>query len=105
MLVVDAGTSKRAMLGDILANMGAANGWSGIVINGLIRDSAEINAMPIGVRALGTIPVRSDRNGQGEIDVPVSFAGIDFLPGEYLYADEDRILVSRERLTLEESTG
>ena len=104
-LVVDAGGSSRAMLGDMLAQMAVDNGWSGAVINGLIRDSAEINTMPIGVRAMGTIPLRSNRDGRGESDVPVTFAGIRFTPGDYLYADEDGILVSSKPLTLPDDSG
>ena len=100
-LVVDAGGSRRcAMLGDILAQMAIDNGWVGGVFYGLIRDSAEINAMPIGVKALGTIPVRSIKEEQGKVDVTVRFAGVTFTPGDYLYADEDGILVSNQPLSL-----
>ncbi|MCY3770330.1 MAG: ribonuclease E activity regulator RraA [Gammaproteobacteria bacterium] len=100
-LVVDAGGSRRcAMLGDNLARMGLDNGWTGAVFNGLIRDSAEIGTMPFGVKALGTIPKRSQKEGVGKVDVPVSFAGVTFEPGDYLYADEDGIIVSSEPLAL-----
>ncbi|NKB62425.1 MAG: ribonuclease E activity regulator RraA [Gammaproteobacteria bacterium] len=98
-LVVDAGASKRcAMLGDVLAQMGVDNGWSGVVMNGLIRDSADINQMPIGVRALGTFPLKSQKEGKGEIDVIVHFAGAFFETGHFLYADEDGIIVSKNKL-------
>ena len=102
-LVMDAGGSRRcAMLGDILAQMGVDNGWVGVVINGLIRDSAEINAMPIGVKALGTIPIRSQKEGVGKKDVTITFAGVTFTPGEFIYADEDGVIVSDTELSLPE---
>jgi len=100
-LVVDAGGSRRcAMLGDMLARMGADNGWAGGIFYGLIRDSAEINRMPFGVQALGVIPVRSVKEGIGKQDVPVKFAGVTFTPGEHVYADEDGIIVSATPLQL-----
>ena len=100
-LVVDAGGSQRcAMLGDVLARMGVDNGWAGAIFYGSIRDSAEINNMPFAVKALGVIPVRSAKEGLGKQDVPVRFAGVTFTPGEYVYADEDGIIVSATRLQL-----
>ncbi len=100
-LVVDAGGSRWcAMLGDNLARMGLDNGWAGAVFNGLIRDSVEISTLPFGVRALGTIPRRSRKEGVGKVDVPVSFAGVTFHPGDYLYADEDGMIVSGKPLVL-----
>ena len=105
-LVVDGdGATDRAMLGDRLAAMAVDNGWSGIILNAVIRDSGEINAMPIGVRALGTSPLKSACDGAGEIDVAVQFAGVTFRPGDYAYADEDGILVSRSALSLAETAG
>jgi len=98
-LVVDAGGSLRcAMLGDLLAAKAAANGWSGILMNGLIRDSVEIAQMDLGVMALGTYPLKSVKRGLGERDVVVRFAGVNFVPGEYLYADEDGIVCSASAL-------
>lgn len=92
-LVVDAGGSKRcAMLGDLLAAKAEARGWSGVLMYGLIRDSADIAGMDLGVKALGTHPLKSVKNGVGERDVVVRFAGVTFVPGEYLYADEDGIV-------------
>lgn len=94
-LVVDAGGSLRcAMLGDLLAAKAVDNGWSGVVMNGLIRDSADIAQMDLGVKALGTHPLKSVKKGVGERDVPVRFAGVNFVPGAYLYADEDGIVSS-----------
>jgi len=100
-LVVDAGGSRRcAMLGDLLAAKAVENGWSGVLMYGLIRDSADIAGMDLGVMALGTIPLKSVKKGVGERDVPVRFAGVVFRPGEYLYADEDGIVCSAAELAL-----
>jgi len=98
-LVVDAGGSKRcAMLGDMLAAKAAAKGWSGVLMYGLIRDSVDIAQMHLGVKALGTCPLKSVKKGIGERDVVVRFSGVTFVPGEYLYADEDGIVCSATAL-------
>lgn len=98
-LVVDAAASLRcAMIGDRLAKLGLDNGWVGAIVNGAIRDAADIDTMPFGVRALGTCPLKSGREGRGEVEVPVYFAGVAFVPGEYLYADADAVLVSEQPL-------
>lgn len=98
-LVIDAGASLRcAMLGDILAKKAADNGWAGIIMNGLIRDSVDIAGMNLGVKALGTYPLKSVKRDLGVHDVPVSFAGVRFVPGDYIYADEDGIICSTEAL-------
>jgi regulator of ribonuclease activity A len=94
-IVVDgAGSTERALMGDMLAARGAANGWSGVVINGAIRDSAEIAEIDIGVKALGTNPAKSTKAGEGAVDVPVEFGGVRFEPGAWIYCDEDGILVA-----------
>ena len=98
-IVVDGGGSMRcALLGDILADKAVSNGWGGLVINGCIRDSADIARMDIGIRALGTHPLKSVKKGIGEANVPVSFSSVLFKPGNYLYADEDGIILAREPL-------
>jgi regulator of ribonuclease activity A len=98
-LVVDAGGSLRcAMLGDLLAAKAVKNGWSGVLMNGMIRDSAEIAQMDLGVQALGTHPLKSVKHGVGERDVLVRFAGVTFVPGHYVYADEDGIVCSESAL-------
>jgi len=98
-LVVDAGGSRRcAMLGDQLAELAVKNGWAGVVMWGLIRDSAVIAEMALGVKALGTIPVKSVKRGEGQLDVPVTFAGVTFEPGNWLYADADGIVVATSKL-------
>ena len=98
-LVVDAGGSMRcAMLGDMLAAKAVENGWAGVILYGLIRDSADIGEMDLGVRALGTHPLKSVKRGIGERDVPVKFAGVQFVPGSHVYVDEDGIVCSDESL-------
>ncbi|MCB1754774.1 MAG: ribonuclease E activity regulator RraA [Gammaproteobacteria bacterium] len=98
-LVVDGGGSMRcALLGGNLAAQAAKNGWAGIVIYGCIRDSEEIGAEALGVKALGTHPKKTPKNGVGEEDVVVHFADVTFTPGHYLYADEDGLLVSAKKL-------
>ncbi len=94
-LVVDGGGSLRcALLGDRLAALARDNDWAGVVVNGCIRDSAEIDEMEIGVRAIATHPRKSVKRGEGERDVPVALAGVRIAPGEYLYADFDGVIVS-----------
>jgi len=98
-LVVDGGGSTRcAMVGDILAQMGADNGWSGIIVYGCIRDSGVIATIDIGVKAVGTMPIKSVKKGEGDIDIKVHFADVDFIPGHYVYADEDGIILSAKPL-------
>jgi regulator of ribonuclease activity A len=96
-LVVDGGASMNfALLGDMLAEMAANNGWSGVIINGCIRDTAVIAGINIGVRALDTHPRKSVKRGVGERDLVVRFSGINFTPGEFVYVDEDGILVTAQ---------
>jgi regulator of ribonuclease activity A len=98
-LVIDGGGSNRcALVGDQLALLGTKNGWAGIVVYGCIRDSKPIGAMDIGLAALGTNPLKSIKKGVGERDLAVTFGGVTFTPGEYLYADEDGVIVSSEPL-------
>jgi len=98
-LVVDGGGSTRcAMVGDILAQMGTDNGWSGIIVYGCIRDSGVIATISIGVKAIDTMPIKSVKKGEGEIDIAVHFADVDFIPGQYVYADEDGIILSAKAL-------
>ena len=94
-LVVDGGGSRRrALFGDRLGAAAVKNGWVGVIVYGCIRDSAELGRMELGIRALGTMPLRSEKRGEGERDVPVRFAGVTFRPGEYAYVDEDGVVVS-----------
>lgn len=100
-LVVDGGGSmRRAMLGDMLAEKASKNGWEGIVIYGCIRDVNAIGQTDIGVQALGTHPMKTEKRGLGDLNVDVSFGGVTFHPGDYLYADNNGILISGQKLEL-----
>ncbi len=99
-LVIDGGASlKCALLGDMLAELGKDNDWAGIIVYGCIRDSAVIANIAIGIKALNTNPRKSVKKEAGERDVSVSFADVIISPGDYIYADEDGIIISSERLT------
>ncbi|HVL77649.1 MAG TPA: ribonuclease E activity regulator RraA [Noviherbaspirillum sp.] len=98
-LVVDGGGSLRcALVGGNLGALAEKNGWAGIIVNGCIRDSDEINACDIGVRALATHPQRSVRKGVGERELRVLIAGTAVYPGDWIYADADGVLISRQAL-------
>ncbi|NKB36631.1 MAG: ribonuclease E activity regulator RraA [Gammaproteobacteria bacterium] len=98
-LVVDGGGSLRcALLGDMLAQLGVDNGWAGILVYGCIRDAAVIATMEIGVKALNSNPRKSVKKGFGERDIVVDFANVKFVPGAYLYADADGVLLANEKL-------
>lgn len=98
-LVIDGGGSLRcALVGDQLAILAQKNGWEGVVVYGCIRDSGDINGIDIGVRALNTHPQKSIKKGIGDRDIPVTFGGVTFCPGEFIYVDEDGILVSDKPL-------
>jgi regulator of ribonuclease activity A len=94
-LVVDGGGSVRcALVGGRLAALAHEHGWSGIVINGCIRDSAELADIAVGIKALHAVPLRSGKTGTGQRGIPVSFGGVTFVPGAHLYADRDGVLVA-----------
>jgi regulator of ribonuclease activity A len=98
-LVIDGAASLRcALVGDVIAGLGQKNGWAGLVIWGAVRDTVELAKLDIGIKALGSNPWRSSKNGTGQVDVPVSFGGVEFRPGYWLYSDEDGILVSSRKL-------
>jgi len=99
-LVVDGGGSlRRAMLGDVLAEKAAKNGWQGIIIYGCIRDVNAIGEIDLGVQSLATHPMKTDKRGLGDLNVPVTFGGTTIKPGDYLYADNNGVLVSDKELT------
>lgn len=98
-LVIDGGGSLRcALVGDQLAILAHKNGWEGAVVYGCIRDSGDINGIDIGVRALNTHPQKTVKKGIGDRNLALTFGGVTFHPGEYLYADEDGVLVSTKPL-------
>ena len=94
-LVIDGGGSlRRALVGDQLAALGVANGWAGVIVYGCIRDSRAVAEMDIGMFAIDTHPMKTVKKNVGETDIPVNFGGVTFVPGEWLYADEDGVIVS-----------
>ena len=98
-LVIDGGGSmRRALLGDMLAAKAAENAWNGILINGCIRDSLEMSNMNLGIMALGTHPLKTVKAGIGQTNVPVSFSGLNFSPADFIYIDEDGIIISEKPL-------
>ncbi|GGY64277.1 ribonuclease E activity regulator RraA [Marinobacter zhanjiangensis] len=98
-MVVDGGGSKRAaLLGDMLAEKAADNGWAGLIIYGCIRDVDVIRKTELGVQALGTHPRKTDKKGIGDLNVPVTFGGVTFKPGQYVYSDNNGIVVSEKKL-------
>jgi regulator of ribonuclease activity A len=98
-LAIDGGGSLRcALVGDQLAQLAAGNGWAGIVVYGCIRDSLAIARMGIGMLALATHPLKTVKRNVGEADIPVTIGGVTFVPGQYLYADADGIIVSTTSL-------
>lgn len=98
-LVVDGGASRNcALLGDRLAGIAVRRGLAGIIVHGCIRDTADIDQMEVGVLALGSNPLRSNKAGEGEKDIMLNFGEITWHPGHYVYADEDGIIVSAKKL-------
>lgn len=98
LVVEGAGSLRCALLGDQLAEMAVRNTWAGVIVHGCIRDSLAIGALDLGVMALATHPQKSVKRNVGEIDVAVSFGGVRVLPGEWIYADEDGVLISDSAL-------
>jgi len=100
-MVVDGGASmRRALLGDMIAENAVNNGWEGFIIYGCIRDVDTITELNLGVQALNTIPVKTDKRGVGDLNIPIQFAGVSMKPGEYIYADNNGIIVSSQALSM-----
>lgn len=98
-LLIDGGGSMRcALVGDQLAILAHRNAWEGIVVYGCIRDSEDIARIDLGVRALNTHPLKSIKKGVGDRDLAVSFGGVTFRPGEWIYVDSDGVVVSEQPL-------
>jgi len=98
-LVVDGGGSLRcAMLGDQLGELAVKNKWNGILIYGCVRDSEALALLDLGIKALNTHPLKTEKRNEGQENIAVRFAGVDFVPGQIIYADEDGILVSEKEL-------
>jgi len=99
-IVVDGGASiRKALLGDMLAQAASDNGWAGLVINGAIRDAGTIGTIDIGVQALNTSPIKTEKLGAGQLNVPLEFAGQAIHPGNFIYADLNGVLISETALT------
>jgi len=101
-LVVDGGGSlRRALLGDLLAAAAVENGWQGLVVNGAVRDVEILETLDLGVKALAACPMKTDKRGEGQLDVPLRFAGAQLEPGQYLYSDANGIIVARKKLSVD----
>ncbi len=101
-MVVDGGGSKRvALLGDMLAEQAANNGWEGIVINGAVRDVATQATIALGIKALSATPLRSTRKGMGDVGVNITMAGLRIENGDYLYSDLNGIALAKQPLALD----
>lgn len=98
-LVVDGGGSlRRSLLGDMLAEEAARNGWAGLVINGAVRDVDQLAATALGIKALGATPLKTDKRGEGQRDIVLRIGGARIAPGDYLYADNNGVIVSARAL-------
>jgi len=98
-LVVDGGGSLRcALLGDMIGEDAVKNGWEGVIVYGCVRDVDALGTLDLGVQALASIPLKSNRRGEGQKDIPVTFGGVTFRPGEFVYADNNGVIVSAKRL-------
>lgn len=105
-LVVDGGGSLRhALIGDMIAERAAENGWAGVIIHGACRDVEELAGIDLGVITLGCVPVKSVRRGEGQLNVPIAFGGVSFEPGEWVYADANGIIVSSRELDPTDGSG
>jgi regulator of ribonuclease activity A len=93
-LVIDGDASLHtALVGDVIAELGRSSGWSGLIVNGAVRDASTLRTLDIGIKALGTNPRKSSKTGAGERDVEVMFGGVTFTPGDIAYSDDDGVVV------------
>lgn len=98
-LVVDGGGSlRRALLGDQIAANAVKNGWAGFLIFGCVRDVDALAALPLGVQALASHPMKTEKRGLGDVGVPVAFTGLSITPGDWIYADANGVLAASARL-------
>lgn len=98
-LVVDGGASMRcALMGDMIAESAVNHHWSGVVIYGCVRDVDAIAELDLGIHALAAIPQKSNRKGIGEVDLTLYFGGISINSGDYIYADNNGIVIAKEKL-------
>lgn len=93
-LVIDGGGSLHtALVGDVIADLARSNGWAGLIVNGAVRDAAALRGLALGIKALGTNPRKSSKTGAGQRDVAVSLGGVEFVPGDIAYSDDDGIVI------------
>jgi regulator of ribonuclease activity A len=93
-LVIDGGGSLHtALVGDLIADLARTNGWAGVIVNGAVRDSAALRDIELGIKALGTNPRKSSKTGSGTRDVAVDLGGVQFIPGDIAYSDDDGIVI------------
>lgn len=98
-LVVDGGGSLRcALLGDQLGELAVKNKWNGVLVFGCVRDSEALSLLDLGIKALNTHPLKTEKRNEGQENIAVRFAGVDFIPGNFIYADEDGVLVTMDCL-------
>ena len=98
-LVVDGGASLRcALVGDVIAGLGEANGWSGLVVWGAVRDVVALRELGLGIKALGSNPAKAGKTGAGHLDTPLDFGSVVFRTGDWLYSDDDGIVLSDRQL-------
>lgn len=98
-LVVDGGGSMRcALMGDMIGESAVKNGWEGVIIFGAVRDVDALAELDLGVHALSCTPLKSVRKGVGEMNLPITFGGVTFTNGEYVYADNNGVIVSAKKL-------
>ncbi|WP_456296329.1 ribonuclease E activity regulator RraA [Vibrio sp. AK197] len=101
-LLIDGGGSlRRALVDAEIASIAEENDWEGIVVYGCVREVDELEDMNIGIQALASIPVGATAQGVGDVDIPVNFGGVTFLPEDYLYADNTGIILSQEPLDVD----
>ena len=103
LLIDGGGAVRRALIDAELAQLAADNGWEGIIVYGAVRQIDQLENIDIGIQALAPIPVSADEQTSGEVDVPVNFGGVSFLPEDFVYADLTGIILSPEQLDLSEA--
>ena len=100
-IIMDGGGSlRRAILGDMIAANAVKNGWAGLIINGCVRDVDELAELQIGVKALNTHPIKTEKRGIGDSNVAVTFAGQTIKPGQWIYADNNGVIVTDQELSI-----
>ena len=97
-VVVDVYAKYCAVVGDTLMGYALKNGWAGIVINGYVRDTKITKDIDVGLMALGTCPRKSSKKSSSQRNIDLHFGGVSFKSGEYIYADEDGVVVSTQKL-------